>query len=209
MKRFISILFIMVFCLSAVGSALGASYWYCPSCGRLNDGNFCPNDGVKKPSDVGGSGSSYGGVDVGGLTPSNKCKVRPMIYSARRYKDANKETAYNLRADFSASTIIDQLGSRQYGLYFKFTPSGRDSGYEITRFDIVINDPSGEAVYTEGFDSDMTCQAGYYWYWNFFSLDQCFRYILDTKGKIRQGTYDMDIYFNRQWAGETSFRIIK
>ena len=216
MKKGICMILAMFICLSAAGAALAGGIWYCPNCGRKNDSNFCPNDGVKKPEDLDVTRKitpvqtdTSSELDLGGLSPSNKCIVRPMIYSARRYKDSNKETAYNLKGDFSATTIKNQLGTRQYGLYFKFTPSGKDNGYDIYRFDVVINDPTGEAVYTEGFDTEMTCQAGYYWYWNFFSLDACFRYILDTKGKIRQGYYDMDIYFNRQWAGETAFRVIK
>ena len=30
-----------------------ADGWYCPSCGRYNDNNFCPKDGTKKPADLG------------------------------------------------------------------------------------------------------------------------------------------------------------
>lgn len=29
-----------------------ADGWYCPSCGRYNDNNFCPKDGTSKPSDL-------------------------------------------------------------------------------------------------------------------------------------------------------------
>ena len=34
-----------------VASAYAAG-WYCPSCGRYNDNNFCPKDGTRKPSDL-------------------------------------------------------------------------------------------------------------------------------------------------------------
>lgn len=41
-----------------------ADGWYCPSCGRYNDNNFCPKDGTGKPSDLDstsvGSASKYG-----------------------------------------------------------------------------------------------------------------------------------------------------
>lgn len=29
-----------------------AAGWYCPSCGRYNDNNFCPKDGTQKPSNL-------------------------------------------------------------------------------------------------------------------------------------------------------------
>lgn len=47
-----------------------ADGWYCPSCGRYNDNNFCPKDGTKKPSDLksnavgGGSKSGKKGYGV-------------------------------------------------------------------------------------------------------------------------------------------------
>ena len=44
-----------------------ADGWYCPSCGRYNDNNFCPKDGTKKPTDLDKNVSeSRGGGQSGG-----------------------------------------------------------------------------------------------------------------------------------------------
>ena len=37
-----------------------ADGWYCPSCGRNDDGYFCPKDGIRKPSGL--DSTSVGGV---------------------------------------------------------------------------------------------------------------------------------------------------
>ena len=47
--------------LTLTASAL-AGTWYCPQCGRKNDGNFCPIDGCSNP--LNGSG----GADSGSMT---------------------------------------------------------------------------------------------------------------------------------------------
>ena len=31
-------------------SSMGGATWYCPKCGRQNDGNFCPACGTAKPA---------------------------------------------------------------------------------------------------------------------------------------------------------------
>ena len=41
-----------------------ADGWYCPSCGRYNDSNFCPKDGTGKPSDL-KSNATGGGLKSG------------------------------------------------------------------------------------------------------------------------------------------------
>lgn len=50
-----------------------ADGWYCPSCGRYNDNNFCPKDGTRKPSDLEstakGSGLESGKKGHGVLRP--------------------------------------------------------------------------------------------------------------------------------------------
>ena len=50
-----------------------ADGWYCPSCGRYNDNNFCPKDGTQKPSDLEtnatGRGSKTGRNGHGVLQP--------------------------------------------------------------------------------------------------------------------------------------------
>lgn len=53
-------LVLVVLMLLAVTSAALADTWYCPQCGRLNDGNFCPKDGQANPlsSSSSSSGSS-------------------------------------------------------------------------------------------------------------------------------------------------------
>jgi len=140
---------------------------------------------------------------------ANKCPVSPAIYSTRRYKDRDKENAYDLNKDFSADAIQRWMGARDYGLYLKFTPGRADNGYQITRFDAAILDPTGEEVFAVGFDDDMKCQYGYYWYWDFFNLDEMFQNLLSSKGYIPTGVYTMHIYFNGMWAGKTQFRVQK
>ena len=52
--------------------AFAEGYWDCPSCGRKNDANFCPVDGVVKPEDIGASpGGTASGqpVDLTSLSP--------------------------------------------------------------------------------------------------------------------------------------------
>ena len=61
MKRLISFLLAMIL-LFAAGTAL-ADDWYCPECGQKNSGNFCPNDGTKRP-DGGGGGGGGGASDL-------------------------------------------------------------------------------------------------------------------------------------------------
>jgi hypothetical protein len=51
MKRLISLLLAIILLLAA-GTAL-ADDWYCPECGEKNSGNFCPNDGTKRPDGAG------------------------------------------------------------------------------------------------------------------------------------------------------------
>ena len=43
MKRLFAILLVLLLPLSALAD------WYCPTCGRLNDNNFCPVDGTAMP----------------------------------------------------------------------------------------------------------------------------------------------------------------
>ena len=138
-----------------------------------------------------------------------KCPITPTIYSMRRYRDRGKENAYDLNKDFSADAIRRWQGARDYGLYLKFTPGRADSGYRITRFDAAILDPYGEEIHAFGFDDDMVCQYGYYWYWDFINLDEMFSNLLDNRGYIPTGVYTMHIYFNGMWAGKTQFRVQK
>ena len=49
--------------LTLTASAL-AGTWYCPQCGRKNDGNFCPIDGCSNPLN-GSGGNPSGGTDSG------------------------------------------------------------------------------------------------------------------------------------------------
>lgn len=141
------------------------------------------------------------------LDPSNVGPVTPTIYSTRRYRDIGKDKAYDLNGDFSSSMIRRQQGNREYGLYLKFTPGRTDDDYYIWRFDTIVTDPWGDQVFYEGFDSDMTCKFGYYWYWEFYNLNSMFEDLIYQYGNVPKGTYTMDIYFNEKWAGKTQFRV--
>lgn len=143
------------------------------------------------------------------LSPNEKCPVRPQIYSNPRYKNADSDKAYDVNSGLSAKKINEQMDRRFYGLYFKFTPSGRDNGYMIWRFDVVVTDKNGQRLYIDGFDSEMECTAGYYWSWDFFPLEALFDNMRMLYGEVIPGNYKMDVYFNRLWAGSTSFKINK
>ena len=141
------------------------------------------------------------------LSPTQLCPIRPTIYSNRRYLQVGKDQAYEINKDFSASMIANQRGFREYGLYIKFTPGRTDDGYYISRFDTVLSDPNGNVVHTFGYDTDMTCKYGYFWFWDFYSLEDVFCNLLDTQGYLPRGVWTMDIYFNGLWAGKTQFRM--
>ena len=179
LKKMIAFLLLLTLCLSlAVPAALGA-----------------------------GSGFQTNKIRQNELSPTKLCPVRPTIYSMRRYRQVGKEDAYDTQKDFSASMIASQRGFREYGLYIKFTPGRTDDGYTISRFDTVLYDPKGNIIQTYGEDTDMLCEYGYFWYWDFYSLDEVFCEMLDSQGSIPLGTYTMDIYFNGLWAGKTQFRM--
>ena len=59
MRKILSLAFTLIFMAALVLPAF-ADGWYCPSCGRYNDSNFCPKDGTKKPADLGTSASHSG-----------------------------------------------------------------------------------------------------------------------------------------------------
>ena len=61
----------------------------------------------------------------------------------------------------------------------------------------------------DGFDTSMQCQSGYYWYWNFFPLEGLYDNMRILNGSVTAGSYTMNIYFNKLWAGKTSFSIKK
>ena len=145
------------------------------------------------------------------LSPDEKCPVHPQIYTSPRYKDANKDQGYDLKNGLSVKQIQQYLdsGTREFGLYFKFTPGGADNNYVIERMDFVISDPSGQRVYTDGFSQTMTCEKGYYWSINFLSLNGLFQKLNSERGSIPTGRYTMDIYFNRLWTGSITFVVNK
>ena len=146
---------------------------------------------------------------VADLDPNNKCPLTPMVYCSPRYKDADKDSAYELRRGLSASQINEGNTTRSYGLYFKFTPRGRYQSYTINRIDFTIHDKKGDLLYVDGFDTSMQCQSGYYWYWNFFPLEGLYDNMRILNGSVTAGSYTMNIYFNKLWAGKTSFSIKK
>lgn len=143
------------------------------------------------------------------LSPDNKCPVQPTIYCSPRYLNPDNNTGYNLKSGLSAKQIDNPSDGRQYGLYFKFTPKGRHNGYHISRFDVIVSDRTGTELYRVGFDADMDCQTGYYWYWNFFPLNGLFENMRSMYGSVITGRFTMDIYFNSLWAGRTAFTIKK
>lgn len=140
------------------------------------------------------------------LSPDIPCSAHPTVYSSPRYLNTESQKAFDLPYGLSAKQI-NNATNREFGLYFKFTPGGKDAGYRITRFDVVVTAQNGEKLYIDGFDSDMECKAGYYWAWDFFPLEGLFINMRTLYGQVVAGKYRMDIYFNREWAGNTMFTI--
>lgn len=56
MRKIFALVLTLLLAASFVLAAF-ADGWYCPSCGRYNDSNFCPKDGTKKPADFGTNAS--------------------------------------------------------------------------------------------------------------------------------------------------------
>lgn len=157
--------------------------------------------------DTGSSTLSVPGLSDLKLSPDNQCAIRPMIYCNPRWRNLETMKAYDLPNGLQAAQINQNNPNREYGLYFKFTPSAGDDGYLITRFDITISDRDGRLLYTDGGQDFMICQKGYYWAWDFISLKGFFDTIRDSNGKVGTGIFTLDVYFNSQWAGQTRFSI--
>ena len=51
MRKLFALILTLLLAASLILPAFAAG-WYCPSCGRYNDNNFCPKDGTGKPSDL-------------------------------------------------------------------------------------------------------------------------------------------------------------
>ena len=140
------------------------------------------------------------------LSPENLSPAQPTLYSNPRFLDEGRNP-YDAGEALSAGTILKNRSRRAYGIYMKFTPGRRDSGYVIRRVDLVVSDPSGEAVYREGFDTDILCRYGEFWYWNFLSLDALFEERITAAGAVPTGKYTVDLYFDGGWAGRTAFSV--
>ena len=190
MKKALSFLLALIICLSGMmfTSALAAA-----------------NTAVKSVA----SGSSGFVYPTTSLSPNLKCPVQPTIYCKPRFFDQATQKANNMSKGLSAKQINSAPAGRQYGLYFKFTPARSAGGYHISRFDVVISDANGQILYVDGFDASMTCQAGYYWYWDFFPLDGLYENLRSLYGEVVPGKFVMDIYFNSLWAGKTNINIGK
>lgn len=204
MKRILAIVTLAVM-VAALLPAVALADWNCPGCNARwdNSMNYCGYCGKAKPVVTAAPSVNYS-TD---LNPNNKCKAQPSIYANARFRDAGHEP-YDINSNrFSASEISRRIGgSREYGVFFKFTPNGADTGYQISRLDVVVTDPQGNITWTEGYPVDIVCDRNYFWYWNFFNLQPMFEQMNASTG-IKTGVYNMDIYFNRQWAGKATFRM--
>lgn len=61
MKKILSlILTVLILASLAVPALADVNMWYCPRCGRANNGLYCPQDGTKNPLSEGGSGANSG-----------------------------------------------------------------------------------------------------------------------------------------------------
>lgn len=143
------------------------------------------------------------------LNPNNRCPQTPSVYCSPRYKDPGTLYGYDLRRGLSASQISSDNSGRMYGLYFKFTPRGRNQNYTVTEIDYVIQDKRGNLIFHEHDYEFVQIQPRYYFYINFLDLTGFFNNLKVLNGSITPGSYRLDIYFNGMWAGKTNFTIKK
>jgi len=156
-----------------------------------------------------------GKANLKALSAHNICKVRPQFYCSTRYRDEGERFGYDLSSlgldnNFSASSIqkaIDK-GTRRYGIYFKFTPSYQDEGFEINRIDFVFTDSQKNIIYSMGFKAQIICKDDYAVAWNFIDLMDMFKEQKEQNGIMKE-KYLMEIYFNEEWAGSVSFKVSK
>ena len=73
MKRIFALFLLSVLLLPSAG--LATTTWYCPTCGRLNDNNFCPVDGTAKPTG-GNTSSNYTNYSYITATLNSKLATR-------------------------------------------------------------------------------------------------------------------------------------
>ena len=144
-----------------------------------------------------------------GLEESNRYPQPLMVYCAPRYQDPGKEGGSNLRRGLSASQITTDTSGRIYGLYVKITPRAQKETFIISRVDILIRDKLEEVVYAEGFDREITCRPGNYLHWDFFKLGGLYDNLKTLYGDVTTGNFTMSIFFDRHWAGSTTFYIYK
>lgn len=64
-------IFMLVLMLVSLASFAYADTWYCPKCGRKNDGNYCPVDGQSNPL------SSYSGSSSNNINGSSASSYQP------------------------------------------------------------------------------------------------------------------------------------
>ena len=143
------------------------------------------------------------------LSPNLKCPVQPAIYTKPRSYDTAAAKANNMAKGLSAKQINSASPGRHFGLYFKFTPARSATGYVIRRIDFVISDTNGQILNVYGIDTTVTCQGGYYWYWDFFPLDELYDALRGINGEVVPGKFVLDLYFNSLWAGRTTVSIGK
>ena len=120
MKRLISFLLAMVLLLSA-GAAV-ADEWFCPECGAKNDGNFCPNDGTKRPekTDTGFVTTSDLKVDSvkletdGSVTVSWSGGTAPYTVRYQYYVNENHNANVDVILWKAADNIYGNKGTYEY-----------------------------------------------------------------------------------------------
>lgn len=89
MRKILSLAFTLILVAALTLPAL-ADGWYCPSCGRYNDNNFCPKDGTRKPADLDKSSST------GSTASQNRVGVEPVKsvkFQSKYDGETNKEYA--------------------------------------------------------------------------------------------------------------------
>ena len=106
---------------------------------------------------------------------------------------------------FSAADIKANLSSYDYGGYLKLGyPQIRYQ--RVTQWTLAYITPNGDA-YVDGYFTDDIPSGRHYTYWNHYSMNYLFKYLINSYGYIPTGEYIWAIYFDGMQAGSTTFVI--
>ncbi len=107
---------------------------------------------------------------------------------------------------FSASEIEANISDTDFFAYVRINYS-RIKYARNTNWTGAVTMPNGD-VYLTSFNPDTTIPAGKsYLYWNHYSFNSAFNYLLQTEGRVLTGEYTWTLYFDGQKAGSGKFNV--